>query len=59
MGTPLGGYLSLPNMPKGMWVVWISISRLRKSSRSISVKFMSWRGIRGLAGRRMSASFAE
>jgi hypothetical protein len=40
MGTPWGGYFSLPNIPKGMWVRWISSRRLRKSSRSISVKCM-------------------
>lgn len=35
MGTPWGGYFSFPNIPKGMWVRWISMSRLRKSSRSV------------------------
>jgi hypothetical protein len=40
MGTPCGGYFSFPNIPKGMEVRWISINRLRKSSRSISVKCM-------------------
>lgn len=36
MGTPRGGYLSFPNIPKGMEVLWISSKRLRKSSLSIS-----------------------